>query len=251
MFYLKKILSLIVVSYSYILTSYANSLPPDFVYLKDIDPSILQEIRYAGSHNFMGRPVKGYLNATCILTKPTAQALHQVQNALMKMGDTLKVYDCYRPQQAVNDFIVWSRQPQLQQMKAEFYPRIDKKDFFKLGYLAEKSGHTRGSTVDLTIVTLPAKLQKNYYPRQKLVKCYAPYDQRFPDNSVDMGTGYDCLDELADSNNQKINKTAYQNRMKLRQIMQKYGFVPYEKEWWHFTYKNEPFPNYYFNFVVQ
>lgn len=230
--------------------SFAGHLPENFVYLKDIDSSIVQDIRYAGDHNFIGRPIQGYQSATCILTLPTAQALHKVQTELRKVGLSLKVYDCYRPQMAVNDFIQWSQQPD-QQMKAEFYPRVNKNDFFKLGYVAEKSGHSRGSTVDLTIVALPVQPSAQYQPGQKLVACYAPYGQRFKDNSIDMGTGYDCMDLYAHSDNRQISQAAYQHRLLLRHIMIRYGFVPYAEEWWHFTYKKELFPNRYFNFPVK
>ncbi|QLH42934.1 MAG: M15 family metallopeptidase [Coxiellaceae bacterium] len=229
---------------------YANKLPPNFVYLSDIDPTIQQDIRYADQHNFIGRPVKGYGAPACILTKPAAQALQQVQTVLRAKGLGLKVYDCYRPQMAVNDFIQWSQQPKLQQTKAEFYPRVNKADLFKLGYVAQKSGHSRGSTMDLTIIPLHGEPQAAYHPGQKLVACYAPLSQRFRDNSIDMGTGYDCLDKTAAFSDTSINKTAQQNRSLLQQIMTKYGFVPYEKEWWHFTLRNEPYQNTYFNFLI-
>jgi len=221
---------------------------PGFVYLQDVDPSILQDMRYAGYHNFVGRPITGYQKAQCVLTEQAAQALRAVQTDLKKQGLTLKVYDCYRPQQAVNDFITWSQQANQQQMKAEFYPRVNKADFFDLGYVAKKSGHTRGSTVDLTIVAIPVKKEPKYHVGQPLVSCFA--EKRFADNSIEMGTGYDCMDELAHGNNLSVSKTAYQNRQFLRLEMEKYGFIPYENEWWHFTLKNEPYPDTYFDFIV-
>ena len=229
----------------------AANLPNNFVYLHDIDPTITQEIRYAGYHNFIGRPVTGYQAAECILTKPAAVALAKIQQELNKKALGLKVYDCYRPQMAVDDFIVWSSLSKQQQMKAEFYPRVNKKQFFELGYVAAQSGHTRGSTVDLTIIPYPATPQAKYISGQKLVACFMPYYQRFQDNSIDMGTGFDCMDELAHVFNKSITKTAYENRMLLRKIMQKYGFVPYNEEWWHFTLDNESFPNTYFNFAIK
>jgi len=197
------------------------ALPNQFVYLKDVDPSILQEMRYAGYHNFIGRPIKGYETGTCILTKPAAQALSKVQHELLKQSLSLKVYDCYRPTMAVLDFITWSRDVKHQEMKQEFYPAINKADMFRLGYVAEKSGHSRGSTVDLTI------------------------------NSLEMGTNYDYMDTLSHADNREINAIAYQHRMLLRTLMMKHGFQPYEKEWWHFTLDNEPYPNTYFNFKVK
>lgn len=227
-----------------------NELPPGFVYLHDVAPSILQDMRYATYHNFIGRPIKGYEAGECILTVQAADALAKVQAQLEKSHLSLKVYDCYRPQRAVNDFMQWSQKPSQTQMKAEFYPREDKAHLFDRGYIAAYSGHTRGSTMDLTIVALPAKAQAHYEVGQALVACYAPYAKRFADNSIDMGTGFDCLDETAYPSNKSVGKIAYQHRMLLRSVMMKYGFVPYSKEWWHFTLKNEPYPNTYFNFAV-
>lgn len=226
-----------------------QNLPSEFVYLRAIDPSIQQEMRYAGWHNFIGHPIQGYAAAECILTYPAAMALQGVQRELKKMHLALKVYDCYRPQMAVNEFIVWSKQTLQQQMKTEFYPRVDKADFFKLGYVAEHSGHTRGSTVDLTLVPLPTPRQMSYHKNQRLVACFSK--QRFPDNSIEMGTGYDCMDTLAHSYNKQVSVIAYYHRQLLRGMMRKYGFVPYNEEWWHFTLKNEPFPRQYFNFWVR
>lgn len=228
-----------------------SNLPTGFVYLKNVAPTILQDMRYAGYHNFIGRPIAGYEAAECILTRQAAETLKQIQAELKQSSLSLKVYDCYRPQMAVDDFIAWSKQPAAQQMKAEFYPRVDKSEFFKLGYVAAKSGHTRGSTVDLTIVPVPTLQQANYHRGQKLVACFKPYQQRFQDNSIDMGTGFDCMDALAHGDNHTINLVAYQNRQLLRNVMVKYGMVPYPNEWWHFTLKDEPYPDTYFNFPVQ
>jgi len=228
----------------------ATALPFDFVYLKEVDPSIVQEMRYATDHNFIGHPITGYRAAECILTLSAANALSAVQKTLKKSALSLKVYECYRPQQAVDEFIAWSQRPEQQQMKAEFYPRVDKKDFFKLGYVASKSGHTRGSTIDLTIVPLPVPPQKTYSKKQKLVSCFAPYLTRFPDNSIDMGTGFDCMDELSHNDNLNITPAAFKNRTLLKTEMERQGFSPYREEWWHFTLKNEPHPDSYFNFPV-
>jgi D-alanyl-D-alanine dipeptidase len=129
-----------------------SALPRGFVYLRDIDPTIVQDIRYAGSHNFVGRPIKGYLAAECILSEAAANALATVQRALAEKKLSLIVWDCYRPQRAVDDFFRWSKDPTHAEMKAEFYPRTDKANLFALGYLARRSAHSRGSTVDLGIV---------------------------------------------------------------------------------------------------
>lgn len=226
------------------------ALPANFTYLRDIDPSILQEIRYAGYHNFVGRPIQGYKHHECILTLPTARALSHIQNELRPLSLSLKVYDCYRPKRAVDDFIRWSKQPAYQEMKNEFYPKINKADVFRLGYISKKSGHSRGSTVDLTIVPLPPTKQPLYRVGQKLVACTAYYKNRYRDNSLDMGTGFDCLDRLSHVMNSAVSRDAFKHRMLLRHIMMKYGFDPYSKEWWHFTFHSEPYPNTYFNFVV-
>ncbi len=228
----------------------AFALPNGFVYLKNIDPSIEQDIRYAGYHNFLGRPVKGYDAPECILTINAALALRDVQRELKKSNLSLKVYDCYRPQKAVDDFVAWSKMPDQQSMKAEFYPRINKADAFKLGYIARKSGHSRGSTVDLSIIPIPAKKEAAYHKGQKLEACFSAYHQRFQGNSIDMGTGFDCLDPSAHGNYRHINAAAFQNRQFLRAIMEKHHFVHYPPEWWHFTLKNEPYPHSYCNFPI-
>jgi D-alanyl-D-alanine dipeptidase len=229
----------------------ANNLPAGFVYLKDVDASIIQDMRYAGYHNFIGRPVRGYGTAECILTRQAAFALHQIQAELKKNSLSLKVYDCYRPQMAVDNFVEWSKQSAQQEMKKEFYPHVDKADFFKLNYVAEKSGHTRGSTMDLTLVHLPVSHQAHYHRGQSLVSCVAAYATRFQDGNIDMGTGFDCMDELSHSENKSVNHVAYRHRSFLRAVMKKAGFVPYPTEWWHFTLENEPFPKQYFNFPIQ
>lgn len=233
----------------FVLNGYAADLPPGFVYLKEIDPTIVQDIRYATNHNFIGRPVKGYEAGECILTRSAALALARVQKELRESRLSLKVYDCYRPQMAVDEFIAWSRQPNDQLTKTEFYPRVNKADVFKLGYVAEKSGHSRGSTVDLTIMPVGSE-SAIYLPGQPLVSCTAPYTQRFQDGGIDMGTGYDCLDELSHNDNLDIGAVAYYHRLLLKTMMEKQGFSDYEHEWWHFTLKNEPYPNHYFNFPV-
>jgi D-alanyl-D-alanine dipeptidase len=227
-----------------------QDLPEGFVYLKDVAPDIVQDVRYAGDHNFLGRPVQGYQAPACILTKEAAQALKGVQADLRKQGLGLKVFDCYRPQRAVDDFVAWSADTADQATKAEFYPRVDKKDFFDLGYVAKKSGHSRGSTMDLTIIAWPPAPQAPYVKGQALTPCTGPYEQRFADGGLDMGTGFDCMDELSHSLSHKVSRLAQADRAKLRNLMVKHGFAPYEYEWWHFTLKNEPFPQTYFDFPV-
>lgn len=246
---LKTLLAIILTFLSYA-TSFADVLPKGFVYLQDVAPSIRQDMRYAGYHNFVGRPVKGYVANKCILTKKAALALAKVQAELEKSSLALQVYDCYRPQIAVDDFVAWSKTPNDQLMKTEFYPRVDKSKTFKLGYIASHSGHTRGSTVDLTIVPGRIFQQASFSPVQPLIACYAPYQGRFRDNSIDMGTGFDCLDEYANIKNQNVGIVPQVNRTLLRRLMIANGFKPYDKEWWHFTLRNEPYPKTYFNFPV-
>ncbi len=225
------------------------ALPQDFVYLKTVAPSILQDLRYAGTHNFLGRKAVGYETPTCILTRNTAQALAVIQRQLLAQGLSLKVYDCYRPTAAVSDFWEWSQTPGDARMRAEFYPRVPKAHLFAAGYIALQSGHSRGSTVDLTIVPLPARKEPVFNANTPLVACFAP--NRYADNMLDFGTGYDCLDEAAHVFAAGIPERAHQNRLLLRHLMQQYGFVPYDQEWWHFTYRAEIFPQTYFNFLVQ
>lgn len=228
----------------------AMALPKGFVYLSEVDPTIVQDMRYAGYHNFVGRPIAGYETKTCILTSEAAEALKNIQASLKPQHLSLKVYDCYRPQMAVEDFYTWSKDPSDNKMKAEFYPNVDKSQLFQMGYIARRSSHTMGSTVDLTLVPVPTPNEAVYTPGQRLVACYAPYSRRFKDNSIDMGTGYDCLDVRSHYLYKRIKQKAEQNRTLLRSVMIKNGFEPYAMEWWHFTLKNQPYPDHYFNFPV-
>ncbi len=227
------------------------STTSDLVALKDIDPTIIQEIRYATPHNFVGRPIKGYSAPHCLLTREAALALSKVQSELKSKSLTLKVYDCYRPQRAVDDFVAWAKDLSDVKMKREFYPKVNKSELFKDGYIAEKSGHSRGSTVDLTIVPFPPPSEANYKEGQKLKPCTFVQGSRFADGSVDMGTGYDCFDPLAHTENPSISATQKWNRHLLKSTMEKYGFKNLDEEWWHFTLKNEPFPDRYFDIEIQ
>jgi zinc D-Ala-D-Ala dipeptidase len=178
-----------------------GSLPKGFVYLRDIDPTIVQDIRYAGSHNFVGRPIRGYLAAECILSRPAANALETVQRMLAEKRLSLIVWDCYRPKRAVDDFLQWSKDPARAEMKTEFYPRTDKAKLFALGYLATRSAHSRGSTVDLGIVPTAFSLAPPPNPPQSPKACTSPKGERFEDGTIDFGTGYDCLDVLGNTSN--------------------------------------------------
>jgi D-alanyl-D-alanine dipeptidase len=223
--------------------------PGAFVSLRHAVPSILVDLRYRTTHNFVGRRIRGYREPECLLTRPTAEALAKVQAAVRRRGYTLKVYDCYRPQRAVDDFVAWAKRLRDTRTKAEFYPRVDKRRLFKEGYIAAQSGHSRGSTVDLTLVRRPPRRQERY-ERARQVDCAKPAGVRFGDNSIDMGTGYDCFDPLSHPFNGRVQGVQRRNRLRLRRVMLGEGFKPLPTEWWHFTLREEPFPETYFDFPV-
>jgi D-alanyl-D-alanine dipeptidase len=227
-----------------------SALPKGLVYLRDIDPTIVQDIRYAGSHNFVGRPIKGYLAAECIVSVAAANALETVQRRLADKKLSLIVWDCYRPKRAVDDFLQWSKDPTHSEMKTEFYPRTDKEKLFALGYLARRSAHSRGSTVDLGIVPSGSSFAPPPNP-QSLKACTSPKGERFEDGTIDFGTGYDCLDVLANTSNALVGQTARRNRQTLKSYMERAGFRPYAREWWHFELTDEPFKRDGFDFVIQ
>ena len=228
----------------------AAELPVGFVYLADVDPSIRQDIRYADSHNFTGRPVEGYRASECVLTEKASDALKQIQAELSSQKRSLIVWDCYRPTRAVRDFLAWSRVPQDARMKAEFFPNTDKAQFFALGYLASRSAHSRGSTVDLGIVPSTWRSPPIYDRTAPLKPCTAPKGERFEDGTLDFGTGYDCLDPLASILSPGVAKEAINNRLLLQDLMRHAGFRPYSREWWHFELIDEPFPRQSFDFPI-
>jgi zinc D-Ala-D-Ala dipeptidase len=227
-----------------------SALPRGFVYLRDVDPTIVQDIRYAGSHNFVGRPIRGYLAAECILSVSAANALEKVQRVLAEKKLSLIVWDCYRPKRAVEDFVQWSRDPTRSEMKAEFYPRTDKAMLFALGYLARRSAHSRGSTVDLGIVPAAFSSAPPPNPSPSLKACTSPKGERFEDGTIDFGTGYDCLDVLASTSNGLAGEIALHNRQTLKSYMKAAGFRAYAREWWHFELIDEPFNGDGFDFEV-
>jgi D-alanyl-D-alanine dipeptidase len=224
--------------------------PRQFVALSDVDPTIIQEMRYPTRHDFVGHPVDGYRQRMCVLTRDTAMALRTAQRSVLRRGYSLKVYDCYRPQRAVDQFVRWAKDADDTKMKGEFYPRVPKNRLFKDGYIAARSGHSRGSTMDLTLVRLPALPTRPYVPGQKLVPCYAPKARRFPDDSIDMGTGFDCFDTLAHTLDPRIRGRQRANRLLLKHTMEAAGFTNLPEEWWHYTLSKETFPRTYFDFPV-
>jgi D-alanyl-D-alanine dipeptidase len=225
--------------------------PGAFVSLHDVDPSIIVEMRYLTAHDFMGRRVPGYRENVCLLTRQAAEALKTVQASVRADGYSLKVYDCYRPQRSVDAFVRWGKDLSDQKMKAEFYPRVDKRVVFKEGYIATRSGHSRGSTMDLTLVKLPARKQERYHRGDRLRDCAAPRSKRFRDNTIDMGTGYDCFDPLAHPYAKRFRGKVRRNRLRLREPMIAAGFKGLPTEWWHFTLKDEPYPETFFDFPME
>lgn len=225
--------------------------PERIVDLRETIPDVLLDIRYHGPHNFVGAPVDGYRAAKCLISREAAEALGKVQAELREFSLSLKIYDCYRPQRAVDHFVRWAEAIGDRKTQQEFYPTVDKRHLFRDGYIAKRSGHSRASTVDLTIVPLPPPPQERYRPGQPLAACFLPAGQRFGDNSLDMGTGFDCFHELSHPGNPRVGLTQRINRLLLKTLMDKHGFAGYDKEWWHFTLRDEPYPDTFFDFPVE
>jgi D-alanyl-D-alanine dipeptidase len=224
------------------------ALPKGFVYLKDIAPDIIQDMRYATSNNFIGNPIPGYKKGRCIITRQAAEQLKKAEREIRKKGYTLKVYDCYRPQQSVDYFYQWSQKFKDERQKAAFYPRVEKKELFKKNYIALSSGHSRGSTLDLTLVKLNTTSKPN---KDQITRCYDITSHYLDDDSIDMGTRFDCMDKSANIDYGDLSQAQKNNRKLLQKLMIRYGFKPYYYEWWHYTLANEPFPGSYFNFLVK
>jgi D-alanyl-D-alanine dipeptidase len=211
----------------------ASDLPAPFVYLSEIDPRIEQDMRYASENNFLGRVVDGYAAPQCILTRETALSLKKVEDALLKKNLSLKVYDCYRPSRSVRDFVRWSNKDGDEKMKQQYYPDYDKDELFALGFGASHSAHSRGNTVDLTIVPAGSTVPL-FDPAKPLVRCDAPAELRAPDNSLDFGTGFDCFGAKSRTRSEEIPQAARDNRRMLVEAMAAEGFWNYFREWWHF-----------------
>lgn len=203
------------------------ALPKGFVYLSDEIKNIEIDARYYGENNFLGTRVDGYEVNRAILSLQATNALKKVQTELNSFGLGVKVFDAYRPQMAVAHFVRWAKDINDTKMKQAYYPDVDKKNLFKLGYIASKSSHTRGSTLDLTIIDLASKKE------------------------LDMGSGFDFFGKISSPFYQKLSPKQRANRALLFGIMQKHGFAHYPEEWWHFTFKDEPFKETYFNFKVK
>lgn len=227
-----------------------TQIPEGFVEIGEIIPDIVLDLRYYTNHNFLGRKAEGYNSDKCYITRAAADSLAKVQEELKRFGLSLKIYDAYRPQRAVNDFVRWAKDLSDTITKKEFYPTVDKSRLFIDGYIAEKSGHSRGSTVDLTIVPLPVSEQQEFNIDDQC-ECFKSVDERFKDNSLDMGTGFDCFHPHSHTMNDKITPQQRANRMLLFTLMKKYGFKNLPEEWWHYTLIKEPFPDTYFDFTIE
>ena len=206
-----------------------HALPAGFVYLDAAIPDLMVELRYFTSENFVGRPVDGYVHAHAILSKPAAAALAKVQDDLRPFGLGLKVFDAYRPQRAVDHFVRWAADLEDRKTKPTYYPDVAKKNLFKEGYIAARSSHSRGSTVDVTIVS------------------------RGADGAVeelDMGSPWDFFGAISWPTSTAVSGQQRANRSLLRTLMIAHGFQPYAQEWWHFTLKDEPHPETYFDFLA-
>lgn len=204
-----------------------RELAEGFVYLDEAAPSVRYELRYYSSNNFVGERIAGYNAPFAVMTREAAQALERASEQLAPQGFALKVYDAYRPVKAVKQFIAWAKDSTDTRMKASFYPELDKPELFKQGYLSSRSAHSRGSTVDLTLV-----------------------DKETGDE-LDMGSPYDYLGEISRHGTPLISKEQAERRSALKQAMERAGFKAYSKEWWHYTLKDEPFPRTYFDFNIE
>ncbi|GAB5537865.1 MAG: M15 family metallopeptidase [Rubricoccaceae bacterium] len=230
------------------------ALPDGFVRLSEFAPEIAQEIRYTTAFNFVGEPIDAYNAPECILTTQAASALKQVAADLAEQDLGLKVYDCYRPQTAVNHFVRWARTDD-RTMKPAFYPDVSKNRLFADGYIASRSGHSRGSTVDLTLVHQPVAesiVPERFYPTPgNLPRCDRPLPDRFAERDLDMGSAYDCLSPISATASRAVSAEARRNRQTLKAAMDRRGFRNYSKEWWHFTLRGEPYTNTYHDFPVE
>tara|TARA_B110001454_G_C12715558_1_gene432431 strand:- start:658 stop:1326 length:669 start_codon:yes stop_codon:yes gene_type:complete len=209
------------------LSLFGQNFPKGFTYLSNIDKTIQTELRYFSDNNFIGQKIEGYNDNRIIVNKETGNALHNVQQVLLKKGLSLKIFDAYRPQQAVNHFVRWAKVLNDTLKKKEYYPNVPKSELFKRGYISSKSGHSRGSSVDLTIVYVKTGKE------------------------LDMGSPFDFFGPESHPNYKKIGVHHKKNRFLLRKVMIENGFRPYKNEWWHFTLRSEPFPTTYFNFPIE
>jgi D-alanyl-D-alanine dipeptidase len=212
----------------------AQRLPDGFVYLRDVDPSIVQDMRYASANNFTGAPLPGYGAAECVLRADAAQALKRVQTSLAGSGVSLKVYDCYRPERAVRGMARWASGDETGATK-RFYPGLSKRTLFAAGWISPRSAHSAGVAVDLTLAPAGAQTAP-FDPHAHYGPCDGAIAQRAPDTSVDMGTGFDCFSLKSYTRSSAIGAEPRALRERLRSAMMRQGFKNYFREWWHFAY---------------
>ena len=228
-----------------------SSLPPGFVYLRDVVPDIQISFRYASAENFLGTVVDGYLSNVSIVSEAAALALKQVQSTAKGQGYELLIYDGYRPQKAVDHFVRWSEDcSDPQTGKEHYYPRTEKEEAFALGYIARRSGHTRGSTVDLTLIPLGERLRDPLIPRRRTLTDNSSIFF-LDDGTLDMGSSFDLFDPASFTVTPLIDSTQQARRLLFKAMMEEAGFRNYEREWWHYTLRDEPFPETYFDFDIQ
>lgn len=232
-----------------------NTLPDGFVYLSEINDNIIVDLRYFTDTNFIGSRIDGYKANRCIMTRDAANALNDAWKQFDNDGYTIVVYDSYRPQKAVDHFIRWSAESNddSNKMKRLYYPHTEYSKCFELGYVAKRSGHTRGSTIDMTIISKEGKY-KGLSSSFELIDRKLNDDRLITfidDNTVDMGSSFDLFDPASWTQTDLVDATAQANRLYFVNTMKNAGFRNYEREWWHFTLINEPFPDTYFNFDVQ
>ena len=234
---MRRIFSIILTLIAFALASaaLAQTLPGGFVHLREIDPTIIQDIRYAGANNFVGRPLNGYDAAECVVTREVGLKLKAIQRDLATRKLSLKMFDCYRPARAVADMVAWSKNGKETVADRRFNPAFSKQDLFRLGYIAAHSQHSTGAALDLTLVDLKADNSAAFDPNKTYADCTAPADARAPEGSIDMGTGYDCSDLKAHTASTAITSAQRRWRNELVAVMAHQGFVNYSKEWWHFS----------------
>ena len=213
-------------------------LPSPLVYLREIDPTIAQDMKYASQDNFTGRRVPGYQAGECVLVRAAAEALAEVQHELRESNLGLKVYDCLRPERATGAFVAWSQTQEQNPSAARFYPRLQKQQLFAQGYIARASSHSRGISVDLTIIPLPTPpVLAPFDSAARYGPCNGPAGSRAPDNAVDMGTAFDCFDPMSGTHSPSISEEQRRWRKRLITGMARHGFQNYRREWWHFTFQ--------------
>jgi D-alanyl-D-alanine dipeptidase len=211
-----------------------SRLPDGFAYLRDIDPTIAQDMKYARSDNFTGRPLPGYDSGECVLRRPAAEALRRVQQDLLAQGLSLKVYDCYRPARAVRAMMSWVNAPGRADATRRFHPRIERSQLVLQGYIASKSGHSRGVAIDLTLVRAPGSAESE----PATGPCTEPAQSGGTD--PDMGTSFDCFDVKSHTADPSITPEQRRWRTLLERAMARQGFKNYPREWWHFTHGSHP-----------